>query len=108
MSASAKSVQKKTKRRLRINPVTLLVYFAIIASVSGCLYSIVSTQSTISEKQKELAVLQEKADELEAQNEEYQRILSSDDVSAYMEMQAIDNMNYAYPNERRFYDTSRN
>lgn len=53
-------------------------------------------------------MLQEKADELEAQNEEYQRILSSDDVNAYMEMQAIDNMNYAYPNERRFYDTSRN
>ncbi len=29
-------------------------------------------------------------------------------MNAYMEKIAIENMNYAYPNERRYYDTSRN
>ena len=33
--------------------------------------------------------------------------LESDDLSAYMEKIALEERGYAYPNERRFYDTSR-
>jgi hypothetical protein len=35
------------------------------------------------------------------------RTLESDDLSAYMEKIALEERGYAYPNERRFYDTSR-
>ncbi len=42
------------------------------------------------------------------ENEEYQRLFDDDDINAYKEKLAIENMNYAYPNEIRFYDTSRN
>jgi hypothetical protein len=37
-----------------------------------------------------------------------QRILEDDDMNAYMKKLAIEDMNYAYPDERRYYDTSRN
>ena len=36
-----------------------------------------------------------------------QRTLDSDDLSAYMEKIALEERDYAYPNERRFYDRSR-
>ncbi len=58
--------------------------------------------------QAELKILQEKTQEVEAENVELQRILEDDDINAYMEKVAIEEMNYAYPNERRYYDTSRN
>ena len=63
---------------------------------------------TVSEKQDELARIQEKTVAIEAENVELSRILEAEDIDAYMEKIAIENMNYAYPNERRFYDTSRN
>ena len=31
----------------------------------------------------------------------------SDDINRYMEKLAVENNNYAYPDERRYYDTSR-
>ncbi len=58
--------------------------------------------------QKELDSIDKKTGELEAENVELQRILDDGDMNAYMEKIAIENMNYAYPNERRYYDTSRN
>ena len=50
--------------------------------------------------QKELNSINKKAEEIEAEN--------VDDMDAYMEKLAIEKMNYAYPDERRYYDTSRN
>jgi len=47
-------------------------------------------------------------DGIEAENVELQRILEDDDMNAYMKKLAIEDMNYAYPDERRYYDTSRN
>ena len=58
--------------------------------------------------QAELQSIQNKTEEVEAENIELQRILEDDDMNAYMEKIAIEEMNYAYPNERRYYDTSRN
>ena len=49
-----------------------------------------------------------KTEEIKSQNEEYQRLFNADDINSYKEKLAIENMNYAYPNEIRFYDTSRN
>ena len=47
--------------------------------------------------QKELNSINKKAEEIEAENVELQRILEDDDMDAYMEKLAIEKMNYAYP-----------
>ena len=46
--------------------------------------------------------------ELEAENEDLARILDSGDTDRYMEKLAREGYGYAYPDEFRFYDTSRN
>lgn len=73
-----------------------------------CVSSIVLTQAEIAEKRQELDVLVEKAEKLEDENEEYQSILSEEDERAFMERYAVEVLGYAYPNERRFYDTTGN
>ena len=39
---------------------------------------------------------------------ELEKFVDTDDLEGYMEKAAIEDLNYAYPNERRYYDTSRN
>ena len=62
---------------------SLISKLIIIAAVIGCIISIIITQSSLAEMQKELN-------------------------SIVMKKLAIEDMNYAYPDERRYYDTSRN
>ena len=70
----------------------LITRLVIIITLIACAVAIIAMQSTKAEKVKELAQIQKKAEEMDA----------------YMEKIAIEKMNYAYPNERRYYDTSRN
>jgi len=42
------------------------------------------------------------------EQEELEKFIEADDIEGYMEKAAIEELNYAYPNERRFFDTSRN
>lgn len=84
-----------------------LVKIAAITIIVGCGMLIVTTERDCAEKEKELAGIQSKIDSYEAENTEIQRILESDDLSEYMEKVAIEERGYAYPDERRFYDTSR-
>lgn len=86
----------------------LIVRVACVLFVLGCIVYTGYTMATVSEKHDELVQIQEKTVALEAENLELSRILDSEDTDAYMEKVAIETMNYAYPNERRFYDTSRN
>lgn len=86
----------------------MLVTLAGTAFVVYCICSFVSTQADIAEKKQELAALSAKADELKLVNDEYSSILAEEDERAYMERIAVDVLGYAYPNERRFYDTTRN
>lgn len=79
-----------------------------LAFVLYCIGSIISTQYQIAEKQKELDRLEAKAKELETVNDEYQSILNEEDEQKYMERIAMEVLGYAYPTERRFYDTARN
>ncbi len=82
--------------------------FILIVCVLACFASIISTQASLAEKREELHQLELKTEEIKSQNEEYQRLFNDDDINSYKEKLAIENMNYAYPNEIRFYDTSRN
>lgn len=77
-------------------------------AVIVCGVSFIVTQTNLTEMESELGVIAEKIDEIEAENVELQRVLEDDDMNAYMEKIAIEEMDYAYPNERRYYDTSRN
>lgn len=73
-----------------------------------CLATIISTQATIVEKQNELKSLQSREEALIEGNGEYERILNEDDTNSYMLSLAVGSMGYSYPDEIRFYDTSRN
>lgn len=101
---AARALRKKKKKGM----FSLISKLIIIAAVIGCIISIIITQSSLSEMQKELNTIAAKTDEVEAENVELQRILEDDDMNAYMEKIAVEDMNYAYPDERRYYDTSRN
>ena len=102
-----RSGSKLVRKKKKSHP--LMKLFATIAGfafVLYCISSIVLTQAEIAEKKQELAVLAEKAERLQAQNEEYLSILSENDEREFMERYAINSLGYAYPNERRFYDTT--
>lgn len=101
---AARALRKKKKKGM----FSLISKLIIIAAVIGCIISIIITQSSLSEMQKELNTIAAKTEEVEAENVELQRIFEDDDMNAYMEKIAIEDMNYAYPDERRYYDTSRN
>ncbi len=81
---------------------------AVVAAIVGCTVSVVSIQSNIAEKETELSQLESQIENLTAENEDLERILDSGDIDSYMERLAREEYNYAYPDEYRFYDTSRN
>ncbi|MCD7890609.1 MAG: hypothetical protein LUG26_02215 [Ruminococcus sp.] len=84
-----------------------LMWIASVALVIGCAALIISTEKDCAEKEEQLVSIQEQIDAYESENMELERILESDDLSDYMEKIAIEERGYAYPDERRFYDMSR-
>lgn len=104
-SNSGSSLKKKKKR----NPLANLgVAVTVTVFVVACVFEIISTQAEIAEKKQELNALIAQAEALEDANDEYQSMLSEDDERAFMERYAVEMLGYAYPNERRFYDTTGN
>ena len=95
--------EKKSRLIFRILRRTAIAVFIIV-----CSFSEIYTQSSIAEKKTELAQLEKQIDKLTADNEDLERILASDDIDSYMERLAREEYNYAYPDEARFYDASRN
>ena len=84
-----------------------LVKLAAVAVIIGCGVLIASTQKDCSEKEEQIELIQTKINAYETENAELQRVLDSDDLNAYMEKVALEDRGYAYPDERRFYDKSR-
>lgn len=106
---NAKAVRKKrlSNQKKQTSPLMrLIITVTSFVFVMYCVTSIVMTQAEIAEKKQELDVLAEKAEKLEEQNAEYLSILSEEDERAFMERYAVEVLGYAYPNERRFYDTA--
>ena len=103
MAKTKKKKKKKSRWIFRVISRT-----AVIVAIIGCTVSVVSIQSNIAEKKTELAQVQKQIDNLTAENEDLERILDSGDIDSYMERLAREEYNYAYPDELRFYDTSRN
>lgn len=78
------------------------------SALISCVALIFTIQRDYNAKNEELAAIQAKIDECELENAELERVLANDDLFlAYMERVAREH-DYAYPDERQFYDTSRN
>jgi cell division protein FtsL len=106
LSMGRKSNQSKSV--IKNNIATLAIKISAIVFCLVCLATIISTQATIVEKQNELSDLQSREEALTEENGEYERILNEDDTNSYMLGLAVGSMGYSYPDEIRFYDTSRN
>ena len=84
-----------------------LVKLAAAAVFVGCVVLIATTNKDCDAKEEQMARIQTKIDAYETENAELQRVLDSDDLKEYMEKVALEERGYAYPDERRFYDTTR-
>jgi cell division protein FtsB len=101
--------QKRRAKPLRQKNGVLLNSLILLASVTVAIFSVgafVIKQADIEEKQATLQRLTDECAEYEKQNTEYSSILSETDERSYFERIAIEVLGYAYPNERRFYDSN--
>lgn len=96
--------KKKEKRGLFNRGLLRLVSIAMIV---GCAVVFFMTERDCAEKEEQIEAVQAKITSYENENAELQRVLDSKDLSDYMEQVALEERGYAYPDERRFYDTTR-
>ena len=102
--AAAAAAKRKKERSPVIKPI---FGFAAFCLVVYSVITIITQQVQIAQYKQQKQEINEQITEARMLNDEYTRLLASDDESAYMEKIAIEKLGYAYPNERRFYDTSR-
>lgn len=100
-------MEKKTRRR-RTTFLSKIMKLAFIVFTIYALATLVSVQLTNSQKKQQLAELEIKGQELEEENSEYQDIIDNENEKEYLERIAREKYGYGYPNEIKFYDTSRN
>ena len=79
---------------------------AAIAFAAYLLISMISTQSSINQKKKELENLREEYTESLIRNEELQKTLDSYGTDEFIEEQAREKLGYAYPEEHFYIDVS--
>lgn len=105
----AKAILKREyKKKYRKGSITNAIGIPVaVILILACTVSVISDKVELNEKQIELKALEERAIELEAENASYESILNEEDERTYMERIAIERLGYAYPDERRFYDTTR-
>lgn len=97
------------KKKGSFSKMTARGFVGLVAFVAAiyCIISIAQDKSEIAEQQAILDGLYAEAEALRAENTSYESIINEDDERAYMERIAIEVLGYAYPSERRFYDTTR-
>lgn len=104
-----KGTRRETaKMRRRAIAEWIITKTTVIVLAVACIISFVSTQATLLEKRQELEELEQAVEQARDEHMELEKFIGSNDLEGYMEKAAIEELNYAYPNERRFYDTSRN
>ncbi len=105
MSAKKYSSEAVLSSKKRHGGVALapLVGAAAFILVVYSVVVIISQQVEIVRLRQEKTEIAEQITEAQQQNDEYARMLASDDEAEYMEKIAIEKLGYAYPNERRVY-----
>jgi cell division protein FtsB len=107
-------MSKTRKTEKRAKPIKhkngfILNSLILFTTLSIAVFSIgvfVVRQAEIEEKRIELEGLIAETREYEKLNSEYESILGETDKRAYIERIAGEVLGYAYPNERRFYDSN--
>ena len=101
--------RKRGQKEKRRSILEWIVTRTVIAAVFVvCIVQIITTQGTLIEKRQEISELEQAIEIADAERMELEKFVETDDIEGYMEKAALEQLNYAYPNERRFYDTSRN
>jgi cell division protein FtsL len=83
-----------------------LIFLSSLTVAIFCIGEFVIKQAEIEDKQVELQKINAECSEYEKENSEYSSILNETDERTYIERIATEVLGYAYPNERRFYDSS--
>lgn len=109
MTAENKSRKKTKKHKNNKKGLFNSMLFKLLSAsaIIGCVALLIAIETDCSSKEAELEAIQAQIDVYSIENAELQRTLDSEDLSAYMERIALEERGYAYPDERRFYDTSR-
>ncbi|MBR1765026.1 MAG: septum formation initiator family protein [Ruminococcus sp.] len=81
----------------------VIVVVAVFCLIIYSIFSIISQQAEIAQLEKESRELSARITEEEQKNDEYNRLLGAEDEAEYMERVAVEQLGYAYPNERRYY-----
>lgn len=99
---SKRGIKRQRRKKQNGGVLRPLVVFAAFSLSVYSIVNIISQQVQITQLKQEKEELSEQISEAEQLNDEYTRLLASDDA-AYMEKIAVETLGYAYPNERRFY-----
>ena len=78
---------------------SLAIFAFFVAGIGVVIYQ----QADLVEQREQTEIMQDQLYDIQAQNDELNRILNSDNEQEYMERIAIERLGYAYPGERRFY-----
>ena len=100
---SGSYVRSSEKKKNRSGIFKVMASFAAFSLIIYSVVTIISQQVQIAKLRQEEKEINERMSEARQLNDEYSRLLSSEDEDAYMEMIAVERLGYAYPEERRFY-----
>jgi len=95
-----RSAKRKKDGSAFVRPLGVI---AAIVMIAYSAITIVSQQVQIAQLKQEKRDIDTQISEAKQLNDEYSRMIASEDESAYMERIAVEKLGYAYPNERRFY-----
>ncbi|MCD8095121.1 MAG: septum formation initiator family protein [Ruminococcus sp.] len=98
--SGVRAVKRKKEGGITFKP---LAWFTALCLVVYAAVTIVSQQVQIAQLKQEKDDINEQISQAKQLNDEYSRQLSSEDESEYMERIVVEDLGYAYPNERRFY-----
>lgn len=104
MAENKEAQAARPKRRLG----HVIAFVALFCLIVYSVFTIISQQAQIVQLRKQSEELSAKITEQEQKNDEYNRLLSAGDEAEYMERIAVEQLGYAYPNERRFYIVEKN
>ena len=91
---------EKKRRSHFADLIKLALFVLVIVYAVGI---IIQTQADIAEQKSRIEKLETEIIETRQENDEYRRILNTDDEEEYMFTVAVEKLGYAYPRERRFY-----
>ncbi len=99
MGTSKKEEKPRKKKSKLFKPVLAIV---IICFCLFAVADIVTQQNEIEQLEQETETMRSKIEESKQLSDEYQQMLNADEAE-FMERVAVEQLGYAYPNERRFY-----